>query len=336
MPLKIRLAVRDWDYLTPLIRGELPCGELPCGELEIEICPIAGVSRNFAAEHRYDAGEISFSRYVTSRCRGEADIVGVPNFVLRSFRHRCILTNADSPLRRLQDLAGKRIGLAGWQDTGSIWTRAALAHAGVDAGDVSWVLGRLTQDDPVTDFLEGFGRPGHIEAAGTRPLLELLATGALDAVFCPALPEGFFEGRSPFRQLLPDVRAEELAYFRSVGYVPGIHALGVKAPLAASHPWLPQALSDLIDASRRVWLEKRRANLDTTPWMVDELGRVARDLPAEWSASGLAPNVRMIADFAQLLHRQSIAPRLLSPAEIFPDAGPVSEAHPAGTARVPA
>lgn len=324
MPLKIRLAVRDWDYLTPLARGELPTGEL-----DIEICPIAGVSRNFAAEHRYDAGEISFSRYVTSRCRGEADVVGVPNFVLKSFRHRCILTTAGSPLRSLQELAGKRIGLAGWQDTGSIWTRAALAHAGVEAGDVSWVLGRLTQADPVTDFLEGFGRPGHIDAAGTRPLLDMLEAGELDAVFCPALPESFFEGRSPFRHLLPDVRAEEVAYFRSVGYVPGIHALGVKAPLVSSHPWLPRALSDLIDASRRVWLEKRRANLDTTPWMIDELGRVARDLPADWSASGLAANARMITDFARLLHRQGIAPRLLSPAEIFPEAAHAVEARPA-------
>ncbi|AWC20720.1 4,5-dihydroxyphthalate decarboxylase [Aminobacter sp. MSH1] len=316
MSIKIHLAVRDWDFLIPLLRGDVASDKV-----DIEIQHVSTVPKNFAAEHAHDAGEISFSRYVSARGRGETDVVGVPNFVLRSFRHRCIITKKDSHIVRLEELAGKRIGLSGWQDTGSVWTRAALAHAGVGIDDAFWFLGRLTRTEPLgRDVLEGFGRPGRIEAvAGERSLLELLVAGELDAVFCPVLPEGFFSPNSELRHLLPDFRDQELAYSRAVGYVPGVHTFGVKAPLVAAHPWLPQVLSDLIDASRRMWLEQRRINVETTPWMMDELCRVARDLPASWSDSGFAANKAMIADFARQLHVQGIAPRLLSPAEIFPE-----------------
>jgi 4,5-dihydroxyphthalate decarboxylase len=315
MSIKIRLAVRDWDFLNPLLRGAVASDRV-----DLEIHHVNTVPKNFAAEHSHDAGEISFSRYVSARGRGETDVVGVPNFVLRSFRHRCIITTKSSKIFRLEDLAGKKIGLSGWQDTGSIWTRAALAHAGVGIDDAFWFLGRLARAEKQGgDVLEGFGRPGRIEAStDERSLLELLVAGELDAVFCPVLPEGFYNSNSEFRHLLPDFRDQELAYSRAVGYVPGVHTFGIKAPLVAAHPWLPQVLSDLIDASRRMWLEQRRINVETTPWMMDELLRVARDLPASWSDSGFVANEKMIADFGKELHMQGIAPTLLSPADIFP------------------
>jgi 4,5-dihydroxyphthalate decarboxylase len=325
MSVKVRLAVRDWDYLIPLMRGEVASREI-----EIEVDLVKSVPKDFAADPSHDAGEVSFSRYVASRARGQTDVVGVPNFVLRSFRHRCVITTRNSPITRLEDLAGRKIGLAGWQDTGSVWTRAALAHAGVTMDDVFWFLGRLTRAEPIADPLEGFGRPGRIEAVpGDRPLLELLARGELDAVFTAVMPEGFFEPSSRFRHVLSDFRARELAYCRDVGHVPGMHVLGIKAPLAAEHPWLPEALSDLIDASKRVWLEHHRIGAGTAPWMLDELEHVARDLPATWNDSGFAANATMIADFAKQLHLQGITRVRLSPADIFPDRGDIQRSPPA-------
>ena len=45
---------------------------------------------------------------------------------------------------------------------------------------------------------------------------------------------------SKFRHLLTDLHRAGLAYFNEVGHVPGIHILGIKADMAAKHPWLPQ------------------------------------------------------------------------------------------------
>ena len=80
-------------------------------------------------------------------------------------------------------------------------------------------------------------------------------------------------------------------------------------------------VSRMVDDSRRKWTAKRRKYADTTPWMLDELLRCARDLPEEVEASGLAANRAMIADFGRELHGQGILGRALTPDELFPDAG---------------
>jgi 4,5-dihydroxyphthalate decarboxylase len=314
----VRLALRDWDYMTPLALGDV--GD---PRLDIRVDRVGTLPDNLATDPAYDASEVSFSRYTTGRARGETGIFGVPNFLMRGFRHRCIITARESPLTRIEELRGGRIGVTGWQDSGNTWTRAVLARAGIGIEDARWFAGRLTGAHPIVDRLGRFARPGRIEAApGERPMLDLLESGELDAVFTPFMPPGFFEPGARFRHLLPDIHAAELAYFDAVGYVPGIHVLGVKAAFAAAHPWLPQALSDLIDESQRVWLEKRRKYADTTPWIIEELGRSGRDLPPDWNASGLQANRRMIADFLSEIRSQNLADIDLSPDALFPAVPP--------------
>jgi 4,5-dihydroxyphthalate decarboxylase len=310
----VRLALRDWDYMTPLV-----VGDVASDRFDVQVDRVATLPEDFANDPRYEASEISFSRYTTTRARGDAAVFGVPNFLMRGFRHRCIVTARTSPLTRLQDLKGGRIGVTGWQDSGNTWTRAALAQAGVGIEDVRWYAGRLTEAHPIVDRLGPYARPGRIEAVpGERPMLDLLESGELDAVFTPFMPPGFYGRESKFRHLVTDLHGAELDYFNAVGYVPGIHVLGIKAAFAARYPWLPQALSDLLDESQHVWLEKRRKYAETTPWIIEELGRSGRDLPESWNASGLEPNRRMVADFLAEIRKQGLADTDLTPDTLFP------------------
>ncbi|MBW9069857.1 ABC transporter substrate-binding protein [Agrobacterium pusense] len=314
MPLKLRLALRDWDYMTPLVLGDVSSPKL-----QIEVDRVGTLISNIAEDDAHDAAETSFSRYAQLRHDGDESVIGMPNFIMRGFRHRCIITTKDSPIRTLADLAGKKIGVTGWRDSGNTWTRAACRREGVGVEDAMWYAGRLTETHPVTDRLDGYGRPGRIEATpGERPMVDLLKEGGLDAVFTPFMPKGFFDQDSPFRQVLPDYRASEVAYFNEVGYVPGMHLIGFKAHIVRENPWVMDELSQLIDASQKMWLEKREKYADTTPWMIDELRRCAADLPPDWNVSGFKANEVMIADFANELHAQGILPRLLAPAELFP------------------
>ncbi|MCW5219742.1 nitrate ABC transporter substrate-binding protein [Verminephrobacter aporrectodeae subsp. tuberculatae] len=313
----LRLAVRDWDYLTPLALGDLRSSEV-----QVELHRVGTLPEDLAADPRYDAGEISFSRYAQARARGDEAIVGVPHFLMRAFRHRCIITAAQSPWTQIGQLAGKRIGLTGWQDSGNVWTRAILRQAGIGMADAQWFVGRLTAAHPVVDRLHGHGQAGHIEAvADERPLVDLLHAGALDAVFTPFMPPGFFEPACGLRPLLPHCRQAEVDYFRTTGYVPGIHVLGIRKALVQAWPGLPQALSELLDEAARLWLEKRRKYADTTPWIIDELQQTARDLPDSWNRNGFVQNEQMIADFGKELHAQRITQTCLSPRELFPLAG---------------
>lgn len=314
MRTTIRLALRDWDYLTPILLGDVRSGDV-----EVVIDRVDTLVGDLASDPDHDGGEMSLSRYAQSMARGDCAVVGLPHFLMRGFRHRCIITSKASPITSLEGLAGGAIGLTGWQDSGNTWTRALLRRIGIGIDDARWFVGRLTAQHPVTDRLGGFGRPGRIEAiAGDRPMLELLASGELDAVFTPFMPPGFFLPDSSFRPLLPDVRAAELGYFKEVGYVPGIHLLALKPDVVAAHPTLPRALSELIDEAARLWLDKRSKYAETTPWLIDEIGRCARDLPPDWDRNGLAANISMIDDFAGELAGQGVTARRLAVAELFP------------------
>ena len=314
---KIRLAVRDWDYLTPLALGEVRSPRI-----ELELDRVATLPDGIGVDTRYNATEASFSRHLSAVVAQDDRALAIPNFLMRGVRHQCIITHKDSPLKRIEDLADKRIGVTGWRDSGSVWTRAILRRAGVTTEDTYWYAGRLTEAHPVQDRLGEFHSPGRIEAVpGERPMMELLAEGWLDAVFTPFMPSGFFEPGSQFRQLLPDTRAAQAAYIRDVGYVPGIHLLTLDRSLARAYPWLPNELSDLIDESRRVWTEKRRRYAETTPFMLNEMLFAADTLPSGWDASGLETNRPMISDFLKEMHDQAILPRVLAVEEVFQPLG---------------
>jgi 4,5-dihydroxyphthalate decarboxylase len=314
MTVTLRIALRDWDYMTPLVLGDVSSPRL-----DIRVERVGTLVGNLAADDSHDAAEISFSRYSQLRHGGDESIVGMPNFIMRGFRHRCIITTKQSPIRSLAALAGKKIGVTGWRDSGNTWTRAAIRREGVGVEDAMWYAGRLTEAHPIADRLDGFGRPGRIEACPEeRPMVDLLLDGGLDAVFTPFMPKGFFDKDSQFRQVLDDYRAAEVSYFNEVGYVPGMHLIGFKAATVKENPWIVDELSELIDESQRLWLEKREKYADTTPWMIDELARCAADLSPSWKKSGLEANEKMISDFATELFEQKIMSRVLTPNELFP------------------
>ena len=250
MDVKIKLAVRDWDYLAPLALGDIKPDRFELEVHRVNTLPSLGT------EIHYEAVELSFSQYAQAVARGDDSFIGLPHFLMRAFRHRCIITAKDSTTNCIEDLAGKRIGVTGWQDSGNTWTRALLARAGVAIDDVRWYAGRLTSSHPIVDRLGRYARANRIEAApGERPLVELLLAGELDAVFTPFMPPNFFSADSRLRFMLNDFRSAERIYFNEVGYVPGIHMLGIKSATLKAFPWLGQALSEVLlrDLGGVVW-----------------------------------------------------------------------------------
>lgn len=317
MTLTIRLALRDWDYLTPLLLGDVSDRRI-----ELRIDRVGTLVEDLAGDPAHDGAEISLSRHVQAVAAGAPGVIGVPCFLMRGFRHRCILTTRSGP-RRLEDLAGARIGVTGWQDSGNTWTRAVLAEAGVGVEDAAWFAGRLTEAHPVVDRLGRFARPGRIEAMpGEEPMMQALEAGRLDAVFTPFMPEGFFRRGSPFRPVLEDFRSAEIGYFQRNGYVPGMHILALKREVAAAHPWLVAALTRLFDRSLAMWLAKRRKYAETTPWILQDIATMDLELGEDWAASGIKANAPMVADFLGHAETQGLLPRRPTLAEIFPGGAP--------------
>ena len=145
MALTVRLALRDWDWLTPILLGDIK----PSG-FTVAIERVGTLIGDLASDPGFDGAEMSFSRYAQRVLRAEAKVVALPHFLMRGFRHRCIITSKASTIDSLEGLAGKAIGLAGWQDSGNTWTRALLRRKGVGVPDARWWLSRLSAAHPIT------------------------------------------------------------------------------------------------------------------------------------------------------------------------------------------
>ena len=202
---------------------------------------------------------------------------------LRHHRRR----EPDDPLEEFR----QGIGVTGWRipaipGRGPPWRRRVSVSR-----MRSWYAGRLTGAHPIVDRLGGLRRPGRIEAVpGERPMMDLLESGELDAVFTPFMPDGFFGPSSNFRHLLPDYRAEELAYFRRGRLRPGDpyprHQGGLcgRASLAATGAERPprRIPSGLAEEAPQICRHDTMDHRRTRS--------VARDLPQSWNASGLEAN----------------------------------------------
>lgn len=308
----IRLGLRDWDHLVPLASGQVTA---PGFTLRIDA---RDTTPDVTAEPGLDGGETSFSRYAQARAAGDDRLVGVPAFVMRGFRHRCVLVRADSPLTRLSELAGKRVGLTGWPDSGNTWTRALLRAEGVTLDSVEWRVGPLVAGETGKDRLGSRPLPPNVTAMDDGASLEAeLAAGRLDAVLTPFMPTELFTRDSRFRHLLADHADAERAYWERHGFVPGIHLVTLRREVVDAHPELPGALLAALEQSKRHWVRRRRLLADTTPWLLRELTESALLFGDDWMPYGVDDNTAMIRAFCEELHAQDIHPEPIDPAVLF-------------------
>jgi len=307
----LHLGTRHWDHVVPIALGDVATRGVRLSRLDS--------TPDLWNEPGYAAAETSFSRYVRARADGDDRVLALPVFLMRSFRHRCILVRQDSPAERPADLAGARIGLTGWPDSGNTWTRAVLREAGVGVADAEWRVGPLTAAHPAFDRIGGAPVGANVRPTdGGAALVDLLETGELDAVMTPFMPPGFHRTGSRLRTLFRDPRGAEQAWFAAHGFVPGIHLLGVRADVLGDAPGLAQELVDLFEAAKRVSAVRRTKLADVTPWLNEEVAVTTRVFGADWMPYGWSANRRMVAAFQDELVAQHLLAAPVPESDLFP------------------
>src|SRR5208283_2086467 len=93
-------------------------------------------------------GEASMAGLLRRIEAGDRSHVGLPIFPLRNFTARDLYVRKDGPVKTAADLRGKRIGMYGWANSGSIWYRHFLGFIGVDIAQMKWCIGPV--DEPRT------------------------------------------------------------------------------------------------------------------------------------------------------------------------------------------
>ena len=62
---------------------------------------------------------------------------------LRNFTARDLYVRRGGPIRRPEDLAGRRIGMYSYTASGSIWYRHFLRFVGLDPAAIEWWIGDI-------------------------------------------------------------------------------------------------------------------------------------------------------------------------------------------------
>lgn len=312
MRIPVRIGVRHWDHLIPLALGDVP----DTADLRIvrsEVTPDLWHDASLAA------AETSLSRYVRARAAGDDTVVALPVFLMRAFRHRCIIVRRDSDLVTPAQLRGRVVGLTGWPDSGNTWTRAILRADGVGIDDVEWRVGRLTREHPVQDRIGRAPTPTTVRPmVDEAPLADELLTKKLDAVMTPFMPPGFDDADSPYRTLIPDTRAAERDYFRYHGFIPGIHLLAVRREHLDRDPDAGQRLVDAFEAAKRLSLARRRKLLDVTPWQNEEMAQTIATFGDDWLRYGWRHDRHMVAAFQAELVAQQLLAEPVAESTLFP------------------
>ncbi|MGH3505203.1 MAG: hypothetical protein ACRDQA_30570, partial [Nocardioidaceae bacterium] len=232
---------RSWSHLVPLLTGVVK----PVG-FDLDLRSLSSTP-DLHAHPELDGSEMSFSRYARARSEGDDRLVGLPAFVMRAFRHRCILVRSDSDLVDLRQLSGCTVGLTGWPDSGNTWTRSLLTRAGVEIDSVKWWLAPVASGDaPKPHDVRAL--PANVRVAEPgQYLLGALADGSLDAIMTPFTPAALKASDGDFRHLLEDFPAAEASYYRDMGFVPGIHIVALRQEVVDTHPWLPAAVVETLE-----------------------------------------------------------------------------------------
>lgn len=273
--LSISLGITSTDRTRAIIDGRVG---IPGVQLDLRVDEPQALFRAGQVGGELDVAEMSLGTHMLQTDRGSAAYWALPIYLSRAFRHNAIHVRDDRNIATPADLNGRRIGVAGFQQTATIWVRGMLAeHYGFDPASVRWVVGGVDKPGNLERVsLDGLLRRTIEQAGPDQTLDDMLLAGDIDAIILPAPPPSARRKGSPVRPLFLDCAAEERNAFARTGIFPIMHVLGIKKTLADQHPALVPALLTAFSAAKTLAqdeLLKTNYLRVSLPWIAEEAKR---------------------------------------------------------------
>lgn len=240
--LSLSLACGDYDIVRPLKDGTVQ----PDG---IDLTVLTGDrTRILRAVRRdeCDLSEYNVVGYLMDR-QDDDDLVALPIYPHRRFRHGFAFVRAGSGIEGPKDLAGRRVGIRGRAPAAVIWLRGILADFyGVGYASVEWVDNFGVLGEPSSGELE----QGLSIAANNVLMDDMLLNGEIDALLAPSFPPAFVRGDPRIQRLFPDYKREEIAYFQETGIFPIMHTVVARRSLVDAHGWVPSSMAAAFERAK--------------------------------------------------------------------------------------
>jgi 4,5-dihydroxyphthalate decarboxylase len=303
MKLALSLAISPYEHTRDL---------RPQGiSLTLLDLPIEEIFYRFTRFREWDASEMSFGKVISIMSQEQPDLIALPVFLSRVFRHSAIYVRGS--VKSPKDLEGKRVGIPEWAQTAGIYVRGMLQHEyGVDLARIDWYQAGVRQPGRVEKVELKLPTGVRITPVPDKSLAGMLASGELDAVISARDPGA---GR-----LFEDYVAVERDYFRKTGIYPIMHVIVLRRDVYERDRWIAMNLLKAFDEAKR---ESTRRLVEIglshvpMPWLAEH-ARQWRELAGEdfWPY-GIEANRRTLEPFLQYAFEQGVARRQLKPEELF-------------------
>jgi 4,5-dihydroxyphthalate decarboxylase len=305
MNLPLSLAINPYDH----VRDLRPQG-IDLVTLEL---PIEEIFFRFTKFREWDVSEMSFGKVISMMSEERPEIIALPVFLSRVFRHSAIYLGKNSNLRTPKDLEGRRVGIPEWAQTAGLYVRGLLQHEyGVDLARINWYQAGLREPGRVEKVELKLPRGLRISALPDRTLLDLLVRGELDAVISARALDA--------PRLFEDYRAAEAAYWKKTRIFPIMHVLVLRREVYERDRWIAMNLLKAFEEAKRASLarvsEFGLSHLPL-PWVPDHVRQWREVAGEDFWPYGVAPNRPTLEAFLQYGFEQGVCRRRLSVEELF-------------------
>ena len=307
------MAGADYDRTRALIDGRIKPEGLELNWLNL---PYMEIWQRMLNAYEFDVSELSFASYIIART-SEKPLIAIPIFPLRLFRHSYILINTDSGIFAPKDLEGKRVGLAEFQQTATVWVRGILQHEyGVDLTKIDWLAWKAKNRMEIKA-----PRSYRIQTlpAGNRPD-QMLIKGELDALICSTIFPSLLNGNPKVRRLFEDSRRVEMDYYKKTGIFPIMHTVAMREELWREDPSIAVSLYEAFVAAKKLAYQ----NLDdvsrqriTLLWYGDLMNEQNKLFGADYWPYGIAKNCRTVQALIDYLFEQELISNKPTVEELF-------------------
>ena len=247
--LRLTVALGDYDINRAILDGSLRSSGL-----DLIGITMASPQRHWRMlkHQEFDIAELSLGSYSARISRGEDDLVAIPAFPHRRFRHGYAFASSASRIKRPEDLAGTSIGVRNWQTTAGVWIRGILDEFhGVPVESVDWVA--QDGEDVEMSLPEGV-KLRRVEQG--KAVTDMCASGELQGLVYPELPRQILAGDGTIKRVFADPKSVEQDYYRRTEIFPIMHVVAIKRALVEQYPWLPRTVLETFAESKRRSIER--------------------------------------------------------------------------------
>lgn len=280
----------------------------------------------------FEVAEMSMSSYLIAHSRGD-DMIALPVFPSRRLFQTEISVHSDSGIEQPADLAGKRLGVAEYQQTAALWIRGILEHDfGVSQYKIHWYMER--SEEMSHGGATGFKPPPGISfnrIAHDKSLASSLLDHELDAahVASPWVLRANTLDRSSripaargdwsrVKPLFGDRVAAGTRFFNKHGFLPVNHTYIVRGDIYRKYPWVAFNLYNGFVKAKALAREKLLERIPSALFFGSEYLAMTRNIFGDDPFPyGVKANAALLETLIAYSYEQGLTARKMKVEELF-------------------